>query len=185
MKPDLLTYAGFGRRAGALLVDLLVWVAFFAATWALTRESGRTVYGELVPQLLSIPYTIYLHGRFGQTLGKMATGIQVRMLDGSRITWRAAWLRSSVDILFAAVGTAGTIYIFQNVPPDAVHADWDAWNKLTNELTPGWLRYTGYLAVAWGLSELVVMLTNEKRRALHDFIAGTVVVRRDSVRPGL
>lgn len=29
----------------------------------------------------------------------------------------------------------------------------------------------------WYFLELVTMLTNRKRRALHDFIAGTVVVR--------
>jgi len=29
----------------------------------------------------------------------------------------------------------------------------------------------------WFLAEVLTMLTNEKRRALHDFIAGTVVIR--------
>jgi hypothetical protein len=32
---------------------------------------------------------------------------------------------------------------------------------------PGW----------WFVAEVITMLTNEKRRALHDFIAGTIVVR--------
>jgi uncharacterized RDD family membrane protein YckC len=30
---------------------------------------------------------------------------------------------------------------------------------------------------AWYLLEVITMLTNDKRRAVHDFIAGTVVVR--------
>jgi uncharacterized RDD family membrane protein YckC len=30
----------------------------------------------------------------------------------------------------------------------------------------------------WIWIELIVMLTNRRRRALHDFIAGTVVIRR-------
>ena len=30
---------------------------------------------------------------------------------------------------------------------------------------------------AWFVAEILTMLTNKKRRALHDFIAGTVVVR--------
>jgi uncharacterized RDD family membrane protein YckC len=29
----------------------------------------------------------------------------------------------------------------------------------------------------WGWSEIIVLLTNEKRRALHDFLAGTVVTQ--------
>jgi uncharacterized RDD family membrane protein YckC len=37
-----------------------------------------------------------------------------------------------------------------------------------------------WVSQAWLWSELVVLLLNAKRRALHDFIAGTVVIR---VRP--
>jgi uncharacterized RDD family membrane protein YckC len=33
-----------------------------------------------------------------------------------------------------------------------------------------------WLYLIWTVSELVVLLMNEKRRALHDFIAGTVVI---------
>lgn len=32
----------------------------------------------------------------------------------------------------------------------------------------------------WFVAEVLTMLTNEKRRALHDFIAGTVVVRTNT-----
>jgi uncharacterized RDD family membrane protein YckC len=32
----------------------------------------------------------------------------------------------------------------------------------------------------WFLAEVLTMLTNDKRRALHDFIAGTVVVRTNT-----
>jgi uncharacterized RDD family membrane protein YckC len=33
----------------------------------------------------------------------------------------------------------------------------------------------------WIFSEFVVLLTNKKRRALHDFMAGTVVIRKESL----
>ena len=36
------------------------------------------------------------------------------------------------------------------------------------------------LPALWFLAEVLTMLTNEKRRALHDFIAGTVVVRTNT-----
>jgi uncharacterized RDD family membrane protein YckC len=35
----------------------------------------------------------------------------------------------------------------------------------------------GLVSNAWTLSELVVLMLNRRRRALHDFIAGTVVIR--------
>jgi len=44
------------------------------------------------------------------------------------------------------------------------------------KLAPSWYRPVRYLAVIWGWGELLVLLTNRKKRALHDFLAGTVVV---------
>jgi hypothetical protein len=40
------------------------------------------------------------------------------------------------------------------------------------------------LPLLWFLVEIVTMLTNGKRRALHDFIAGTVVIRTNATEPG-
>lgn len=37
----------------------------------------------------------------------------------------------------------------------------------------------------WFVAEVLTMLTNERRRALHDFIAGTVVVRTDIEEEGV
>jgi hypothetical protein len=37
-----------------------------------------------------------------------------------------------------------------------------------------------WVGVFWMAAELVTMLTNNKRRALHDFIARSVVVRRSN-----
>jgi uncharacterized RDD family membrane protein YckC len=33
------------------------------------------------------------------------------------------------------------------------------------------------IAILWSLAEILTMATNRKRRAIHDFIAGSVVVR--------
>ena len=40
-----------------------------------------------------------------------------------------------------------------------------------------------YLLNIWVLSELVVLLLNKKRRTLHDFIAGTVVLHLSAPAP--
>ena len=48
------------------------------------------------------------------------------------------------------------------------------------ELAPSWYRPLRWIQTAWVWGELIVLLTNRKRRALHDFIAGTVVVQTSS-----
>jgi uncharacterized RDD family membrane protein YckC len=35
----------------------------------------------------------------------------------------------------------------------------------------------GAFAAVWGLADILTFLFNDQRRALHDFIAGTVVVK--------
>jgi len=45
-----------------------------------------------------------------------------------------------------------------------------------NALAPAWYRPIYIALQIWIWGEFVVMMTNRKRRALHDFIAGTVVI---------
>ena len=49
-------------------------------------------------------------------------------------------------------------------------------NQRMLELAPSWYKPIEVLFNIWTWGELIVLLTNRKRRALHDFIAGTVVV---------
>ena len=42
---------------------------------------------------------------------------------------------------------------------------------------PNWYQSVNIIASIWIWSEFIIMLTNKKRRALHDFMAGTVVIR--------
>ena len=42
--------------------------------------------------------------------------------------------------------------------------------------------WIGWGGLVWSLLEIATMLTNSKRRALHDLIAGTVVVRVSQIR---
>lgn len=52
---------------------------------------------------MAVGYWIYCHGRFDQTIGKSVMGIRAARLTGERIGWREAWLRSSVEVCFAAI----------------------------------------------------------------------------------
>jgi uncharacterized RDD family membrane protein YckC len=45
------------------------------------------------------------------------------------------------------------------------------------ELAPAWHPTVTVLLQIWVWGEFVTMLFNKKRRAVHDFIAGTVVIR--------
>jgi uncharacterized RDD family membrane protein YckC len=121
-------------------------------------------------------YTIYFHGRYGQTIGKFAMGIRVVCTTGERIGWREAWLRSSVDVIFAIFGAISLFAALAAIADTDYYAvDWIQRTKNISVLEPTWLGWTSTANQIWAWSELIVMLFNKRRRALHDFIAGTVV----------
>ena len=171
-------YAGFWRRAASLFIDGLLVAPLIALEWFLFGVSpGVAIASVVLIGILWSLYPIYFHGRWGQTVGKMAAKIKVVQVDGSPITPRHAVVRNSVDLVMWSIYVVGTVLVL---------ATWDGpdWSslglleqrRLVNEGTPFFGAYD-VISQAWFWSEVLVLLFNKKRRALHDFIAGTVVVR--------
>lgn len=169
-------YAGFWRRLLASSIDALVLMPFAGLYW--WASSSRAAALALLPVNALFPlYSIFMHARWGQTLGKMAAGIRVHTLAGDRISWRLALLRDSVGIVFTSVSTAALLLAILKAPAST----WDQrWVQPALDLAatqPAWGHWAQHAGTAWFWSELLSLLFNAKRRALHDFIAGTVVVR--------
>lgn len=79
-------YATFGRRLGAALLDSLVLI--IGLTWLL----GPGVLTLAILILALSGYFQFCEKRWGQTIGKNATGIRVLSLDGSALSWnQTAW----------------------------------------------------------------------------------------------
>ena len=171
-------YAGFWPRLGAMLVDTIVvaplmWLAY----WSFNASHAWA----LVVQVVSIPlyagYNIYFVGRWGQTIGKMVLHIKVVKLDGSGAGFGRAFYRHSVDLAFSILSGVVTVNALLSIPGPAYDAlSFDDKIQLFDTRAPSWSRVIDVLSFIWIVSELAVLLLNEKRRALHDFIAGTVVV---------
>lgn len=122
-------------------------------------------------------YNIYFIGRWGQTIGKMALRIKVVSLSGNEAGFVRAFRRHSVDLAFAVVSTGLTLYAlssFSSAEFDVVTVKEKL--QMMGKSTHAWDEVVNNLSMVWVVSELVVLLMNKKRRALHDFIAGTVVV---------
>ena len=94
---------------------------------------------------------------------------------GHRLGWREAWLRSSVDLGFAILTCLQAGYLLIRIPESDYSSTWSGDITLFSDSTfsYGWIDAA---AMVWVWSEVIVMLFNEKRRALHDFIAGTAVI---------
>lgn len=173
-------YAGFWRRLGALLVDTVVLVPFLVMfVWL----DGLSISSAMVAAVASVTlfegYTFYFHARFGATLGKMVTNIKVTLPNGSPIGFTEAFLRSSVGLGFSMVAMFARLGAIVNADAEQyLPLDWTGHVEYPSTLVPAWYGNVKFLGELWLWSEVVVLLFNEHKRALHDYIAGTVVIQK-------
>lgn len=113
-------------------------------------------------------YSVLGHRWYGQTVGKYATKVKVvdDVTEGP-ITMRQAVLRD--------IG-----YIVANVAALILDACWVMNNDLADYPAFQTAQLVlGYTSFAWATIEIVSCVFSKKRRAVHDLIAGTVVVRTE------
>lgn len=171
-------YGTFWQRFVAMWIDIAVLLPLtFLSVWVESYSKVLTMVLLVPLSVCGVAYYIYCHGRFGQTIGKKVVGVRVVKLTGEQIGWREAWLRSSVESAFITIILFPQMYALA-VIPDAdfyVKSWWERGENLA-ALQPSWVIGLSIGMSLWMWSEVIVMLFNEKRRALHDFIAGTVVI---------
>lgn len=163
-------FSTFWPRFWAALIDGLLFAVILYIECLLfgVEYDSRDRFLQALNGLQFSLYAIVMHGMFGQTLGKMIT--QVKVLNNEtedKINLLQALRRESVSLALNAswvimLITIATIYEMTGSIPEG--------------LAYGVIAF-GIIALIWGISEFITMLFNKKRRALHDFIGKTVVVR--------
>ena len=166
-------YKTFGKRFWAGFIDGLVLLPLSSfndylsapargplilVTWAIFSYSAYWIYSVL------------LHARYGQTVGKRVMHVKVLDVSEERIPSLAqAFLRDSGWII---INISMLIYlVFLVLTHKYIHGTEQA------DTVPG--QILAFAGLGWFVLEILTMLTNSKRRALHDLIAHTVVVRVD------
>jgi uncharacterized RDD family membrane protein YckC len=134
-------YAGFWIRFVAKFVDGVIvgvpgYALQFGASGFLQDDPERAMIalfvGWLISFILQLAYSVWLTGKYGATVGKMACGLRVVTPNGQKISYGLACGRFFAEIL------------------------------------SGMILYIGYFMAAF----------DEEKRALHDRICNTRVIRR-------
>jgi uncharacterized RDD family membrane protein YckC len=162
-------YQTFWPRFWAGWVDALVFLPLWPLD-SLLHSATTSPYLLAVWFVLSTLafdlYNVVMHARYGQTLGKMLAGVRVVDLSGGKLSLRQAFIRDCVPVALTVLSiTSGLPLVLAGVDP----------------YTSGqfsWLdQLQIYASSMWFAAELITMLTNSKRRAIHDYLASSVVVR--------
>lgn len=159
-------YQTFLPRLGALLIDTFIMLPLgIFDDWFHQAEFPHSFFYVWIPlSLLVFPvYSIVMHGLYGQTLGKMWFNVKVTDASEEPIKFAQAVWRDVPQLIFSI----SSIFI------GIVALSYDA---ESTSMKYAYGIYSGAAAI-WGFADIVVFFTNEKRRALHDYIAGTVVIK--------
>ena len=168
-----LKYQTFGPRVAASIADGLIFLPLPFLDYLVfeqLRLSWLTVAWLVISYSAVWLYVVLMHGFYGQTLGKRF--FKIRVVDNATegpITMFQAFIRESVLITINLLSLVIDLYVYLNGDPSAAQMFYTASIVLS------------YATVTWFVLEIVTCLFNRKRRALHDFLGGTVVIKTDDV----
>ena len=172
-------YGGFWRRVAAQILDALILAPVsILAVFGVNLTHKFYIYYLLPGILIPLFYSVYLVKRYGGTPGKRIMNLRIVMTDGSPVTGTAALLRYSVLLVLSALSSIGLAMASTDIDADSYAGlgFLDKMQMLTAN-APSWYEAATYGIQGWMVLLIVVMLCNERRRATHDFIAKTVVIR--------
>ena len=172
-------YAGFWIRLGSLLLDTLFMLPVIFLMLYINGLGKNVYFYTLIPNLaFGLWYNIYLPKKYGGTPGKLVAGVKIIRIDGEAIGWKEAILRHSVELALTILSSIWmTNCLLQADDATFMSLGWLQQTEYLMTLSPGFFKFYNWASNIWIYSEFIVLLTNKRKRAIHDFIAGTVIVR--------
>ncbi len=173
-------YAGFWRRFGAFWLDFLIMLPWTALITYINNEGRLNTLYTLVPSyLFFFFYSIYTVKRWGGTPGKLITKIIIVRKDGKKAEWREAILRHAVQFIIGIpVSIAFIMVLLKMTDQEYSKMDFMTRSLFIMGSMPVWYKPINWANQIWIWSEFLVLLLNKRKRALHDFVAGTVVIKQ-------
>lgn len=174
-------YVGFWKRFLAMFIDGLIMMPFVYIFYLIESVN---IFAAMLVVFLSTSffygYTIFFNYKYGGTIGKLVVNIRITRPNGSTIGMRESFLRSSVDLIFAVFFVIGQVVALSIVDSEQyTNASFVDRGTLMTTLFPVWYVYVIYSSNIWCFGERLFLLFNKRKRALHDFIAGTVVIHKE------
>ena len=177
-------YSAIWRRFLGFFIDGLLFTPLLFGFNRAMHTSPRLFAVFYIPfSIINVGYWVVCHAVWGKTVGMHCMGIRLSKLDGNRITWGQALLRQSVWMSLSILACIALVPVYLTVPLEG-YAEMAKLEraKLLRSMWPDWYSLVFPFQQAWMVSTSVAMLLNKKRRALHDFIAGTIVIQKKPTR---
>lgn len=176
-------YVGFWKRVLAALIDVIIGFAFLPLIIPLMKYEfeQRTIIPGIIHSVAATIFWMWLVVRFGATPGKFLIKARIVRSNGKYLDWGRAFLRMLVPGIIVSVNAYLQQWNAINSAPPEIHID--SFVKIVEVLEEYGQPFTTigmYLALS-GYADILVILFNKKKRAIHDFVAGSYVVTKKSL----
>lgn len=164
-------YQTIGARFVASIIDTFIFlpVGYIIRPLFVSLDSsiGTAFWGEVFLQLIAVSYYILMHYYLGQTFGKMLFKVKVLDIAEQPITFLQAILRSlpTLIALVISINFNNPQILDGTANPNDIFVA----KNLVFYLATGLFLFS--------LANAITLLVSNKHRALHDYIAGTIVIK--------
>lgn len=167
-------YSTFWQRFGAAIIDGLV-LSPIAIVDYFNKWTWKSMPLLILTIIIGLAYKPFMESRYYATLGKMAMNLTIVNSEFRTPAIRNIVLRSIFDITTRILTGVTAILTFMSSEFEDIRSA-VAYNNLSNSLTGA--TYIAVIMFLITLADAIVLLADPYRRALHDKIAKTVVIRK-------
>ncbi|MDO8526736.1 MAG: RDD family protein [Deltaproteobacteria bacterium] len=174
-----LEYVGVWKRLLAYLVDIVIFLPLLPLSKFLLLYSfqHRTILPQIVMGLMMLSFWIFVTTKFGGTPGKLLLKLRVVNDDQNFISFFDSFLRVLPWIAISLVSYLELHYAISSITWISTVKSYDDAAKILSATKSIYGKILGVLV----LIDLLVIIFNDKKRSLHDFIAGSYVVTKSSL----
>jgi uncharacterized RDD family membrane protein YckC len=177
---DMSQYSTFGRRIWSALFDagfLMLCGAIVALLCSSERGPRAYITYLSIYLVVSYGYSIVTTYLLGGTFGKRLFSLRVVTEPSqNRVSLTQSFLREILNVALSAVNIVLIVVLVELQGPVAIRS------YLVRGAQTVYSEISSYLSSALAVAELLTCLMSAKRRAIHDLVAGTVVVKSGSIK---
>lgn len=170
-------FATFWPRFGAMILDTIIIGIITLPVTFINLATWKIPSLYILTSVLTLTYKPFMEYRFGATVGKMATGLEVVGHNFAKITLSEELKRVSFyylpSILIAIITTKS--YFTIDLVSISGFQDFQTYVGSTNPALP-WING---IVFVFAVADCITFFTNEHRRSLHDMYAGTYVIQKE------
>ena len=172
-------YGDLWTRIAAKLIDFVVMLPVAGLILYINGLSKSAYFYAILPNLaIYILYDVYLVKRYGGTPGKLLMGLKIVQKNGDDVDWHASFMRYIVTFCLSISGIFIMLWSLSFIDDtNYVNMGFFKRMQILNDFNPFMSKIQTFTTLSWILAGIIAILSNKRKRAIHDFIAGTVVVK--------